>query len=137
MSDTSTTPFVEAFHAGLSPIPVDTSTKRPMLRWAEFQEHPAELLRCQEWDANHANIGIVCGEVSGRLVCIDIEGAFDGGLDVAKSLVKRDLADVWERWCDGYLESTPSGGRHVLVRVEGSGPLDGNAKLASDADGQR
>jgi hypothetical protein len=135
MPEASTSqPFIEAFEAGLSPIPVDTTTKRPLVTWKIYQDHPAELIVLQEWRGN--NIGVICGEVSGRLMCIDIEGAFDRATEAAEALARAGVADVFAEWCDGYLESTPSGGRHVLVRLEGSGPLEGNRKLASNSVGK-
>ena len=136
MGDLNINPFVEAARHGLSPIPVDTTTKRPLVAWKTFQEQPAELLQLQEWDG--ANIGVVCGEVSGRLACIDIEGGFlDGhGLpELAKRLKIGEVYNVWWTWMQGYSESTPSGGIHVLVHLEGEGRLDGNTKLAADSDG--
>ena len=43
MPEDSSNPFLEALQAGLSPIPVDTTTKRPLLRWAPYQETHAQL----------------------------------------------------------------------------------------------
>ena len=132
------THFVAALQAGLSPIPVDTTSKRPLVAWKPFQETAAELLVCQEWDRAGHNIGIVCGGVSGRLMCVDIEAAFmDGhGLsELARRLVGDTYRLLWS-WIDGYSESTPSGGMHILVRLEGDGAIDGNAKLASDPAGK-
>lgn len=131
MSDDSSNPFVDAVNAGLSPIPVDTSTKRPLVRWATFQESPAERLQLLEWA--HCNIGIVCGQVSGRLLCIDIEVGFlegHGLKELAKRLNIAGVHDLWWSWMEGYCESTARGGLHVLIRLEGQGPIEGNRKLA-------
>ena len=126
-------PFVAAFEAGLSPIPVDTATKRPLVRWAEYQDHRAELLQCQEWDG--ANIAIVCGAVSGRLLCVDFEGPFMTQLsELVQRLKDEECYATFYNWVGGYCEETPSGGMHVLVHLEGEGPLDGNTKLASSPD---
>ena len=134
MADVSSNPFTEALHAGLSPIPVDTTTKRPKVTWKTYQEAPAEALIAQGWGTE--NIGVVCGSVSGRLICLDIEGAFDQATEAAEALSAAGMSECFAAWCDGYLESTPSGGRHVLVRLEGDGPIEGNRKLVSDTTGK-
>ena len=122
-------PFIEALEAGLSPIPVDTGTKRPLVAWKTYQSEPADLLQCQEWAGQ--NIGVVCGQVSGRLVCLDFETAF---MPQMNELVERLKADecyqTFYGWVGGYSEETARGGMHVLVRLEGEGPTEGNRKLA-------
>lgn len=137
MSDLSTNPFLEARNAGMSPIPVDTATKRPLVAWKQYQEHIADVDELIEW--NGSNIGIVCGRVSGRLICIDIEGLFikDRGFPpLTDALDDADLYKLFERMVWGYSELTPKGGMHILVRVEGEGPCEGNEKLAMTADNQ-
>lgn len=132
----SINPFVAALHAGLSPIPVDTTSKRPLVAWKGMQEHPADHDECASWFAQGLNIGVVCGAVSNRLVCIDIEGVFRDRLpELGQRLRTAELFDLFEGWIAGYAESTPSGGLHVLIRVSGEGRVDGNTKLASSSDG--
>jgi Bifunctional DNA primase/polymerase, N-terminal len=129
MPDSTPNPFIEAFEAGLSPIPVDTATKRPKVAWKTFQTAPADLLQCQEWEGQ--NIGVVCGAVSGRLLCLDFEAGF---MDQMPELVERLKAagcyETFYGWVGGYSEETARGGLHVLVRLEGDGPTEGNRKLA-------
>ena len=126
MADGSSHTFTEARLAGLSPIPVDTTSKRPLVRWATFQEEPPDELQCAEWDQAGHNIAVVCGRVSGRLICLDFEAAF-----LEHSLMlPAEVAVLLSNWRRGYCESTPSGGFHILIRLEGSGPTEGNRKLA-------
>ena len=69
--------------------------------------------------------------MSGNVEMLELEGkAVAEGLGQALvALVKaEDLADVWRRITTGYSETTPSGGRHLLFRVDGE-PLR-NTKLA-------
>lgn len=132
MADGSSHHFSEARAAGLSPIPVDTKTKRPLLRWAGNQETVADELTCASWDQANHNIGIVCGAVSGRLICLDFEGSF---FERAIYLDTR-AHEILIRWSRGYRETTPHGGQHILFRLEGDGPTEGNRKLAMSRDGK-
>jgi hypothetical protein len=63
-----------AIRAGLSVIPVDPDTKRPLGAWAQWQQERPK-------DAGHINgaraIGLVGGIVSGGLMCIDIDAKYD------------------------------------------------------------
>lgn len=137
MSDSSKNPFSEALIAGCSPIPVDTATKRPLLRWEPFQHERMNDTTARAWDTRDVGLGIVCGQISGRLVAFDFEGEFmKRASDLHSVLASSGLDTLFATWVDGYCERTPSGGRHVLVRVEGEGPLEGNQKLASSAEGR-
>lgn len=131
MIDGSSHHFTEARREGFSPVPVDTHTKRPLVAWRRYQSEAADELTCAGWDQASHNIGVVCGAVSGRLMCLDFEGDFmERAIELAP-----DAHVLLTTWSRGYLEATPSGGRHVLVRLEGSGPLEGNRKLACDPSG--
>lgn len=135
MPDDSRNPFLEAANAGLSPIPVDTATKKPLIPWKRYQEAPAETLVLAEW-ADH-NIGIVCGEVSGRLIALDFEGSFvagGGAGELNRRLAAAGLYEMFYTWMEGYSEATPRDGFHCLVRIEGDGPMEGNRKLAMAPD---
>lgn len=60
-------------HAGLNVIPVD-ATKKPLVRWKEFQTRRVTVEELHEWYAQHplAGIAFVCGAVSGRVV-VDLD----------------------------------------------------------------
>ena len=114
-------PFVEARNAGISPIPVKAGTKIPAVAWKAFQTEICSELHAVEW-GNGADfgIGVVTGEVSGRLMAIDIEAGFVERLaGLAEALADVELEATFRSWVDGYSESTPRGGLHILVRLEG------------------
>jgi hypothetical protein len=108
-------------------------TKRPLGTWKQYQTDRPELLDVDSWFANWPNLGLVCGQVSGRLECLDFEGRFMErvGIPGIRSALG-PLANLFDSWCEGYCERTPSNGMHVLVRLEGAGPLPGNTKIALD-----
>jgi hypothetical protein len=57
---------------GLSVIPLDG--KRPALKsWTQYQRERADAQTIRSW--TFGNIGIVCGDVSGNLVVLDLDGA--------------------------------------------------------------
>jgi len=64
---------------GWSVIPVISGTKRPAVRWLNFQEQPADETEIREWFARwpDASVAIVTGAVSGLLV-IDIDPRHGG-----------------------------------------------------------
>ncbi|MBX3009842.1 MAG: bifunctional DNA primase/polymerase, partial [Melioribacteraceae bacterium] len=122
--------------AGLCALPAvrDDEGKRVALAaWKVYQER---LPTCEELRAwfgrRHSALCIVCGAVSGNLEMID----FDLGGEAFSA-----WRGAVEAACPGLaarvvIESTPSGGRHVVYRC--SGPVSGNTKLASrriEADG--
>lgn len=67
--------------------------------------------------SGRTGLGIVCGAVSGNLEMFELEGRAvrEGLLARVREQVPREL---WKRF-GTYYEETPSGGLHVLVRVEG------------------
>ena len=119
--------------AGLSVLPANREAKRPALNgWKAYQQQlpsPAEL---DSWfNASASALCIVCGDVSGNLEMIDFDlggEAFEPWRDAVES----QSPGLFERL---VVESSPSGGRHVVYRCEQ--PVSGNAKLAMkrfDAD---
>jgi putative DNA primase/helicase len=119
--------------AGCSVIPVATDgTKKPLGTWKQAQQTaatPDEVRRA--FADGHPGLGIVTGAVSGNLLMVELEGrAVDDGMlkQLAELAMNSGLADLWRRATSGYLERTPSGGVHLLVRV--LAPVGGNLKLA-------
>lgn len=134
-------PLLEAalagHEAGLCIIPARSDgTKAPFGAWKQYQSerpHPDDLL---DWfTSRYSGMGIVCGNVSQRLECLELEGAFAFRYgELRERLDSAGLLEEWDRWLSGYAERTPGGGIHVLVRIEGEGPLPGNTKLALGPD---
>lgn len=89
--------------AGLCVIPAGAD-KRPMVGWAEFQTRRSTLGEIEEWWSRwpEANIAMVCGAVSGRVVVdLDPRNADPRWLDtLSKTMPPTPIVD------------TPSGGVH-------------------------
>jgi len=125
---------LEALAAGLCPIPARTDgSKAPRGTWERWQTERPTIEQLQHWFADgHPGIGIVCGEISGNLEMLELEGvAVAGGVgrEVTRLAKAAGIGDIIERLRHGYTEKTPSNGIHWLYRVDGD-PVPGNTKLA-------
>lgn len=127
---------------GLQPIPIkaDGSKSPALSEWKHLRDRRAtddDLIR---WYMDHPErgVGIVCGAISGDLVAIDADVSGDRPgwpmLEAAIAAAGGDLAAGWQEAKAGWLDETPSGGRHVLIRVPGV--EIGNVKLAASATGK-
>lgn len=125
-----------AWSAGLCTIPAASNgTKAPFGAWKQYQSKRPDQLAIHTLFSDSPNIGLVCGEVSGRLECLEFEGSFMSRMPaVKKALEEAGLWSEFSNWIDGYSEMTPGGGLHILVRLEGDGPVPGNTKIAKGAD---
>lgn len=125
--------------AGVSTIPVlANGTKRPAVRWGEFITNAPTLEQVNYWWNNGQDYGLalICGKVSGNLEMTELEARAaesDKLAEVAKQMLTPELAHVWEKLCNGYMEWTPSGGIHFLYRISDH-PVPGNEKIAQDAN---
>lgn len=119
--------------AGCSVVPANADgTKRPFGPWKQYQSERATHEQLEQWlgSGEYDGFGIVCGAISGNLEMFEIEGrAADDGLydRLGMAMLEHGYADLWARLCLGYLEKTPSGGFHWLLRVPTPRP---NLKLA-------
>ena len=120
--------------AGCSVVRVATDgTKKPLGAWKQYQEQRADRAAVDGWfNGGYPGLGVITGAVSGNLLMIELEGraVTDGMLgELAQTAMASGLADLWRRvTASGYMEATPSGGVHLLVRS--LSPVDGNTKLA-------
>jgi hypothetical protein len=119
----------QALDNGISVVPPRTDgTKAPLGRWQAYQEQWPTLEEIKAWytDANNTGIGVVCGQVSGNLECIDFDSkdAYDEFIESASLAGLSELVDRIE---SGYLESTPKG-MHWLWRCS---EISHNLKLAN------
>lgn len=120
--------------AGYSVVPTRTDgTKAPAGEWKRYTTAAATTDQLATWYSNgQPGVGLVCGQVSGNLEMLELEGraVADGALQKLRELVAATgLTDIWQRLTTGYAEWTPSGGLHLLYRVDGA-PIPGNTKLA-------
>jgi hypothetical protein len=100
---------------GWSVIPVRPRSKRPIIAWQRYQEHPpsAELVRhwYERWP--DANVAVVTGAVS-ALVVVDVDPAHGG----ARSLQRLEAAHG--PLPDTLEAVTGGGGRHLYFAHPGS-----------------
>lgn len=126
--------------AGLSVIPAAIDgTKAPLGAWKRYQHQRMSVDELRGWfDGHHPGIGIVTGAISGNLEMLELEAraVHTGILQQLLTLAhETGLADLLARLMTGYLEQSPSGGIHILYRLNGA-PVPGNLKLARTADRQ-
>lgn len=141
MTDVTRNPVLQAaldaYAAGLCPIRVRCDgTKRPLGEWRKYQHERPDQADLIPWFRDAEGLGLVCGQISDRLMMIEFEARAMGLLDsFPEALGKLGLWETFEAWLFGYAERTPTGGMHILVHVGGEGPLPGNEKIASDSEG--
>jgi putative DNA primase/helicase len=122
------------YDAGCSVIAVRTDgSKHPVGTWKQYTQERASRADVERWFANgHPGVGIICGAVSGNLQMIELEGvAVQEGMlgQLREMALGSGLAELWRRvTLDGFMESSPRGGIHILYRIDGTVP--GNLKLA-------
>jgi P4 family phage/plasmid primase-like protien len=126
--------------AGVSVIPVlDNATKKPAIRWAEYQARIPELGEVDQWWGNGRQYGIavICGAISGNLEMTEVEGRAMTGesLDRIRScMAEVGAAHIWAVLTEhGYMEMSPSGGIHFLYRISDH-DVPGNTKIAQDGN---
>jgi Bifunctional DNA primase/polymerase, N-terminal len=120
---------VDATAQGLCVVPPrGYGEKNPVGQWKQFQKRLPTQSELDTWYySERLGIGLLCGAVSGNLEPLDFddEAVYLRYVQAARACGLGELVDRVEA---GYLESTPSGGRHWLVYVPVAG---GNVKLAS------
>jgi len=121
---------------GISLIPVrdkdhgDKKAKSPcMVSWKPQQTE--RMTEAELWEAMNqydtTAIGVVCGEISGRLELIDIDSKYKPGIE---ALLIKDIEKLYpEIFPKIRIHATPSGGRHIIYRIEDH-DVEGNLKLA-------
>ena len=125
--------------AGIVPLPVRTDgTKAPGLTaWKEYQQRHPTIDELVQWFTGDTDgIGILTGTISGHLEMVELEGrAIDtGALPLLKEHAdNHEALHLLNRVIDGYCERTPSGGIHILYRIDNGG-VRKNTKLARTPD---
>ncbi|HEX8510655.1 MAG TPA: bifunctional DNA primase/polymerase, partial [Propionibacteriaceae bacterium] len=125
-----------AWHdAGCAIIPIRADgSKAPLVPWRQYQQSRADRDQVQRWFAgNPPGLAVVCGSASSGLEMLELEGraiAEGLGQTLAELVTAAGLGELWSRVAvDGYAERTPSGGVHLLYRVDGD-VVSRNLKLA-------
>lgn len=108
-----------AHQAGMNVIPVRADgSKRPALTgWRIYQQRRVSADEIARWfGASEQGIAVVTGEISGNLEALDIDSPVTYQAWLARLREDAMLHSLYERVARGYLEATPSGGRHLLYR---------------------
>ncbi|MCR5413636.1 MAG: bifunctional DNA primase/polymerase [Kiritimatiellae bacterium] len=113
--------------AGLGAIPM-TGGKRPAVGWGKYMKNRMDRKEAEIRFKSCGGIGIVAGKVSGNLEVLD----FDDKGSAFPAWFAKVPQEIRERL---VVERTPSGGKHVYIRVEDD-LVAGNRKLAMKADGK-
>lgn len=122
---------LELHAAGLSVVPVAADgTKRPSVAWKAFTDTAAEVEQLRGWFDNDSaqGVGIVTGFADVEL--LEVEGrAMARMSEVVELLDGTGLRPLYDRLVTGWSEQSPSGGLHLLYRIDG-GNVPGNQKVA-------
>ena len=132
------------YDAGYCVVPShEDGGKRPAGYWARFQKERPTWEQTAEWIAsgNYTGIGVICGESSGHVEMLEIEGPEEDAAarisliaELASS--KYDsigLPELVGRVFQGCAEISAGGGIHLFTRIT-DGPALGNTKLAMSTD---
>lgn len=97
---------------GISIIPLVPGGKKPLVAWAEYQKRPPTEAELESWFSDgKANLGAVCGAVSGGLVALDFEDRVSFERFFNKAILNATL-----------VVKTPHGGVHVWLKETGEVP---------------
>ena len=115
---------VEYAAAGLSVVPCALPGKYPATPWMTYQAEIADEAQIKRWYSKNPTwgLGIVCGEISGGLEVIDLDGGEFA--DQFEGIVKANAPGLLDKL---VIEQSPSGGRHYAYRCS---QCDGNSKIA-------
>jgi hypothetical protein len=130
-NDVNTAHFaLQYLEAGLSVIPVKLDKTPAVSSWSMFMDQRPTQLQISQWyTSSAAGIGIICGEVSGNVECLDIDEKYN--LDPSNPLLDQ-LCDIVETQAPGLLsrlvhETSIHGGHHFVYRCN---TIEGSKKLA-------
>jgi putative DNA primase/helicase len=127
---------------GVSVAPIKPDqTKRPAIRWGEYQIKIPAMPVVDEWWSNGSSYGlaVICGSVSGNLEMLELEGRACSGdqlTEITNCMDEAGVGHVWDLLVgpEGYSEMSPSGGIHLLYRISDN-KVPGNTKIARGDDG--
>lgn len=124
--------------AGFSVFPIlADGTKKPFGKWGQYIKERPDRATVERWwkTAPAQGVGLAMGPVSGNAEMLELEGeAFTPeNLVLIYEECHRLSPEAGDTWWDltenGYLETSPNGGLHLIYRVDGEVP--GNHKVAN------
>lgn len=124
------------WQARVSVVPILPGTKKkPSMDWKELQTRPltAEQVQWLWRPGQQLGVAAICGKISGNLEMTELEADAASGADLDKvrdECALRGIEDLWDSLLStGYAEWSPSGGIHLMYRVNDH-DVPGNTKLA-------
>lgn len=128
---------VEFYLQDIVPLPTNKfRQKAPAVSsWTQYQKEKPTKEQVLEWFSKSDGLGVLCGQISGNLLMIELEGraATLQTIDLLTHRAKENnILDLFEKLNSGYVERSPSGGLHWLLKSEG--PIPGNEKFARRVD---
>ena len=132
------------YEAGYCVVPShEDGGKRPAGYWARYQKERPTWQQTEEWitSGNYTGIGVICGQASGNVEMLEIEGPekdlaerISRIIDLALTKYESiGLPELCQRVFYGCAETSAGGGFHIFIRVT-DGPALGNTKLAMNGD---
>ena len=120
--------------AGLCALPAGRAEKFPIRqvgKWGRFRDRSPTAIELDIWFATEPDaLCLICGKASGNLEAMDFDNGGEA-LSAWEALVEKIAPGLFGRL---VIESTQSGGWHVLYRCEQ--PVCGNKKLAQRIDAE-
>lgn len=126
-------------HISIIPITPasERGSKRPAVPWKNYQQKLATRADAARWFHDHQHgLAAVCGEISGGLIMIELEGRAADRLPQLRETSQQrgaETADLFHQLTTGWAEISPSGGFHFYARTPEN--THGNRKLARTPDG--
>jgi len=132
------------YDAGYCVVPShEDGGKRPAGYWARFQKERPTWQQTEEWitSGQYTGIGVICGEASGNIEMLEIEGPEEDLAGRIEAIIDLALAkyasiglpELCQRVFQGCAETSAGGGFHLFARIN-DGPALGNTKLAMNGD---
>jgi hypothetical protein len=116
----------------LCPVRPSEGSKKgtPLVKWSECTRPFTELEIFDLFGRyGTETVAMICGEISGRLVCLDVDSKHKPGIDgFILSDLEKFFPEIYSRL---RIERTPSGGIHLLYRIVKGEMMPGYVALAS------
>lgn len=111
---------IEYFGYGLATLPVKADKSPDCLQWKEGVDD------LDSYNKSHG-IGIICGELSGKIEVLDFDNHFGNAKEIISEFMNiTDIKDLNKKH-QFVIENTQSGGYHLIYKSE---KIEGNQKLA-------
>jgi hypothetical protein len=125
--------------AGFSVIPCKGDTvkgkrsKEPCMdSWEGYQKEKMYDRHVPLMFKENNHLGVVCGQISGNLECIDFDNHFGNIEDVFREYISYEDVKLIIETYGLFIEKTKSGGRHLVYRCHD--PIPAGTHLAMDYD---